>query len=125
MKRALRDAGLNNTDINYINAHGTGTPLGDIAESSAISRVFGKHTPVSSIKGSLGHCIAAAGAIEAVVCIAALQKQFLPGTFGLEEEENFEINVLKNAKLISISYTLSNSFGFGGQNSSLIFGAIN
>ena len=124
MIRALCDAGLKHTDIDYINAHGTGTPLGDIAESSAISRVFGADTPVSSVKGALGHCIAAAGAIEAVVCIAALQKQFLPGTFGLEEEENFEINVVKNAKLISISYTLSNSFGFGGQNSTLIFGAI-
>ena len=125
MLNALRDAGLHHTDIDYINAHGTGTPLGDIAESSAISRVFGSQTPVSSIKGALGHCIAAAGAIEAVVCIAALQKQFAPGTFGLEEEENFEINVVKSAQLISISYTLSNSFGFGGQNSSLIFGAIN
>lgn len=124
MRNALFDAGLQSSDIDYINAHGTGTPLGDIAESAAISRVFGAKTPVSSIKGSIGHCIAAAGAIEAVACIAALQKQFIPGTLGLEEPEDFGISVVQRAKLTSISYTLSNSFGFGGQNSTLIFGAI-
>jgi 3-oxoacyl-(acyl-carrier-protein) synthase len=124
MRNALVDAGLQPEAIDYINAHGTGTPLGDIAESSAISRVFGEKTPVSSIKGAIGHCIAAAGAIEAVACIAALQHQFLPGTLGLEEAEDFGIHVVQRAKLTSISYTLSNSFGFGGQNSTLIFGAV-
>jgi 3-oxoacyl-[acyl-carrier-protein] synthase II len=124
MRSALHDADLIAEDIGYINAHGTGTPLGDIAESAAISRVFGARTPVSSIKGALGHCIAAAGAIEAVVCIAALQHQFLPGTVGLETPEDFGIDIVQKARSTSISYTLSNSFGFGGQNSSLIFGAI-
>ena len=124
MRNALRDADLATKDIGYINAHGTGTPLGDIAESAAIARVFGDGTPVSSIKGALGHCIAAAGAIEAVVCIAALNEQFLPGTVGLEDPEDFGIDLLQKARSTSICYTLSNSFGFGGQNSSLIFGAI-
>ena len=122
MRRALRDAGLQKDDIDYINAHGTGTPLGDQAEAAAIARVFGSSVPVSSIKAAIGHCIAAAGAIEAVACIIALQKQFLPGTVGLEIEDAFDISVVKRGQSASIRYVLSNSFGFGGQNCSLIFG---
>ena len=124
MHRALQNAKLNPDQIGYINAHGTGTPLGDIAESAAIARVFGSTVPVSSTKGSLGHCIAAAGAIESVVCIAALQKGVLPGTQGLESTDDLGIQVLKTAQPRAVRYTLSNSFGFGGQNSSLIFGKV-
>ena len=124
MRAALLDAGLKERDISYINAHGTGTPLGDLAESAAISRVFGSNTSVSSTKGAVGHCIAAAGAIEAVVCIASVQHNFIPGTEGLLDQEDLGIDIVKKARSSSISYTLSNSFGFGGQNSTLIFGAL-
>ena len=82
MRRALADAGLTPSDVDYVNAHGTGTPVGDIAEARAIQRTLGA-VPVSSIKGAIGHTIAAAGAVEAAACIAALQGGWLPGSTGL------------------------------------------
>ncbi|MEC7986356.1 MAG: beta-ketoacyl-[acyl-carrier-protein] synthase family protein [Myxococcota bacterium] len=124
MHRALRDASLDSSEIGYINAHGTGTPIGDEAESKAISRVFGDSIPVSSIKGAFGHCIAAAGAIEAVASVAAIEKGCIWGTVGLEEKDDFSINAQKEPQEKSVKYVLSNSFGFGGQNCSLIFGAV-
>ena len=124
MRRALRDAGVAADQIDYINAHGTGTPVGDVAEASAIARVFGTETPVSSTKGAFGHTIAAAGAIEAAVCVAALQGGFLPGTCGLEARDPAcGIKALAEPVARAPRVVLSNSFGFGGQNASLIFAA--
>lgn len=123
MERALKDAKLQPSDIGYVNAHGTGTPLGDQAESQAIYRLFGGNVPVSSIKGAIGHCIAAAGAVEAVACIGALKEGLLLGTTGLvEQDENCPVLVLKETVEKQVSNVLSNSFGFGGQNCSLLFG---
>ena len=124
MHRALQDGDVLASDIDYINAHGTGTPIGDNAEAQAISRVFGSTVPVSSIKGAFGHCIAAAGAIEAVASIAALDKGWIWGTVGLEEKDDFSINAIQKPQQQAIQYVLSNSFGFGGQNCSLIFGVV-
>lgn len=125
MKRALKCAGLRPEDINYVNAHGTGTPLGDIAESLAISRVLGPQTRVSSIKGAIGHTIAAAGAIEGVACVLSLQNNFLPGTVGLSSiDSNCPITALKEPLPFSSKHIISNSFGFGGQNASLIFSQV-
>lgn len=123
MKRALRDAQLTPKDIGYVNAHGTGTPLGDQAETKAISGLFGSNIPVSSIKGAIGHCIAAAGAVEAVACIGSLVEGILPGTVGLEEQdEECPVLALKDTIDKQVEYMVTNSFGFGGQNCSLVFG---
>ena len=123
MRRALRDAGLRPEEIDYVNAHGTGTPVGDVAEAAAIGRVFGDRVPVSSTKGALGHTIAACGALEAAVCVAALEGGFLPGTAGLEEADPaLEARVLAAPLDEAPLVVLSNSFGFGGQNGCLIFG---
>ena len=122
MRRALADAGLSSEQVDYVNAHGTGTPLGDKAESAAIYRVFGD-TVVSSIKGAIGHTIAAAGAVEAAACIEMLEQGFLAGTVGLEKLcPQLECNSLKRSVSKQVEVVLSNSFGFGGQNCSLIFG---
>ena len=123
MKRALRDAQISPSDIQYVNAHGTGTPLGDIAESKAVQRLFGAQQPTSSIKGAIGHTVAAAGAMEAAACILSLQNSFLPGTVGFENQDTAcQVDVVSSVRRQShFSYALSNSFGFGGQNCSLIF----
>ncbi len=124
MRRALADAGLRPEDIDYVNAHGTGTPVGDLAEAQAIARVLGDRVPVSSTKGALGHTIAAAGAIEAAVCLAAMQQEFLPGTCGLEERDPAcPIDAVLAPRAARPRALLSNSFGFGGQNACLVFGA--
>jgi len=98
MRRAIKDAKVLEAEIDYINAHGTGTALGDVAESQAISRLLGNKVWVSSIKGAVGHCIAAAGAIEAIACISALEEGFLPGTVGLDKvDPACEVNVLSSS----------------------------
>jgi 3-oxoacyl-[acyl-carrier-protein] synthase II len=123
MARALRDAGLTAADIDYVNAHGTGTPVGDRAESLAIRKVLGD-VPVSSFKGAVGHTVAAAGAVELALCLAAFREGVLPGTVGLEEPDPecpanvLVANVARRPRVI-----LSNSFGFGGQNCALVIGA--
>ncbi len=123
MRRALRDAGLSAGDVDYVNAHGTGTPLGDSAECAAIDRVFGGAVAVSSIKGAVGHTIAAAGAIEAAACVAALERGFLPGTAGLEEPDpGLSGRLLTRPVDEAPAIVLSNSFGFGGQNCALLLG---
>jgi 3-oxoacyl-[acyl-carrier-protein] synthase II len=125
MMRAIRDSGLSVDAIDYVNAHGTGTPLGDVAEANAINRIFGPNMLVSSIKGAVGHCIAAAGAIEAVACIAGLEHGFLPGTAGFENQDpECKIKVIASAIKSKPQYIISNSFGFGGQNCALIFGRV-
>ena len=124
MRRALKDAGLCSGQIDYINTHGTGTPLGDLAESKAVSKLFGSDQKCSSVKGAIGHTVAAAGALEAVCSILALQNQFLPGTVGLENQDpDCSVQVVFKSERHKVRRILSNSFGFGGQNCSLILGS--
>jgi 3-oxoacyl-[acyl-carrier-protein] synthase II len=121
MAAALRDAGLGPAEVDYVNAHATGTPVGDLAEARAAGRLFGDAVPLSSIKGAIGHTIAAAGAIEAAACVAALEGGFLPGTVGLRElDPDCPVPVLREPLLRAPRVVLSNSFGFGGQNASLV-----
>ena len=125
MRRALRNAGCDAADVDYVNAHGTGTPLGDAAEAAAIGRVFGSRVAMSSVKGAVGHTIAAAGAIEAAVCIAALQRGFLPGTAGLmEPDAGLPVRPLVAPIERQAEVVVSNSFGFGGQNCAVVFGRV-
>ncbi|MCB9796962.1 MAG: beta-ketoacyl-[acyl-carrier-protein] synthase family protein [Alphaproteobacteria bacterium] len=123
MRRALADAGLEPSAVDHVNAHGTGTPLGDRVESLAIQRLFGDRVPVSSIKGALGHCIAAAGAVEAAAGVVAVRGGFSPGTPGLEEEDELGVPVQRQPQEDRPRVLLSNSFGFGGQNCTLLIGA--
>lgn len=126
MQQALQSAGLLPTDIDYINLHGTATPSNDAAEAKAVSAVFGNHVPCSSSKGATGHTLGAAGAVEAVICALALQYSFIPGGLNTQEvDATLNLNYqLKNRKQ-SLQRVMSNSFGFGGTNCSLIFGLAN
>ncbi len=126
MSNALLDANLNQTKIDYINAHGTSTPAGDIAETLAIKSVFkdsAQNLIVSSTKSMTGHLLGAAGAIEAIFSILAIRDNICPPTTNLEDpSEGCDLNYSANqATQRNISYSLSNSFGFGGTNASLIF----
>ena len=123
MKRALRDAGISASDIDYVNAHGTGTPVGDIAESAAIRAVLGD-VWVSSFKGAFGHCIAAAGAVELAWCIRGMAEGVTFGTVGCEElDPAIRCNTLIQNLGRPPRILLSNSFGFGGQNCALVVAA--
>jgi 3-oxoacyl-(acyl-carrier-protein) synthase len=123
MRRALTDAGLGARDVDYVNAHGTGTPVGDRAEALAVSRVLGD-VGVSSFKGAVGHTIAAAGAVELALCLAAFRDGVLPGTVGLRSlAADCPANVLAASVARRPKVLLSNSFGFGGQNCCIALGA--
>ena len=126
MQQALQSAGLAPTDIDYINLHGTATPSNDAAEAKAVSAVFGNSVPCSSSKGATGHTLGAAGAVEAVICALALQHGFIPGGINTHEADaRLNLNYqLKNRKH-PLKRVMSNSFGFGGTNCSLIFGLAN
>lgn len=127
MKLAIRDAGLNPEDIDYINVHGTSTPLGDIAESKAILKVFGDHAyklNISSTKSMTGHLLGAAGAVEAIACILGIKNNFVPPTINhftddpeLDGKLNFTFNEAQERK---INTAVSNTFGFGGHNASVV-----
>jgi 3-oxoacyl-[acyl-carrier-protein] synthase II len=126
MQNALRDAGLDVTGIDYINAHGTSTPAGDIAESQAIETVFGGHAgklAISSTKSMVGHLLGAAGAIEAIFSILAIRDNVAPPTINLDNpDEGCRLDYVPGqARAMKIDAVLSNSFGFGGTNGSLIF----
>ena len=126
MEQALELAGLKPEDIGYINAHGTSTPLGDVAETEAIKKVFGKHAydlRVSSTKSMTGHLLGAAGGLESIFCIMALDTGILPPTINLENQDPAcDLNYVPNKpEKRDIKYALNNSFGFGGTNSSTIF----
>lgn len=125
MKMALAASHLNPNQIDWINAHGTSTEQGDLAESQAISSVFGSLTPsipVSSTKSILGHCLGAAGGIEAIAAILALQEGFIHANFNLKEKDaDIPLNVLASPLEKKCQAVLSNSFGFGGHNCSVIF----
>jgi 3-oxoacyl-[acyl-carrier-protein] synthase II len=127
MKYALEDAYMEPSQIDYINVHGTSTPLGDLSESSAIKKVFGDHAydlNISSTKSMTGHLLGAAGAIEAVACIFALEKQIIPPTINhFTDDEQFDnkLNFTFNkAQARKVDVVLSNTFGFGGHNTSII-----
>lgn len=128
MKIALEDAGLQPEDIDYINVHGTSTPLGDVSETKAIQKIFGEHAyklNISSTKSMTGHLLGAAGAIEAIACIMAIQNSLVPPTINhFTDDEAFDprLNLTFNkAQEREINYALSNTFGFGGHNCSVIF----
>jgi 3-oxoacyl-[acyl-carrier-protein] synthase II len=124
MRRGLADAGITGPDVGYVNAHGTGTKLGDVAEASAITAVFGDSPPVSSIKSLTGHMLGASGAVEAAVTAAALVRGTLPPTWNLDEPDpacDLD-HVRDKPRSAEVYYALSNSFGFGGHNISLVFG---
>ena len=122
MTKALADAGLKPSDIDYINAHGTGTPNNDVSESQAMRRVFGASlAPVSSTKSLTGHTTSASGAIEAVICLMALKHGFIPANYAFESAmEDCVVPVSKVIEGAGLKHVLCNSFGFGGNDSSLI-----
>jgi 3-oxoacyl-[acyl-carrier-protein] synthase-1 len=124
IKKALIDANIDASKINYINAHGTGTQANDESEANAIIDIFGTDVAVSSSKSNLGHTLGAAGAIEAIICAEALKRQILPPQLDSTQKEK-EINLVEEPKESKINYALSNSFAFGGNNVSLVFGVYN
>jgi 3-oxoacyl-[acyl-carrier-protein] synthase II len=127
MKNAIRDAGITAADIQYINAHGTSTPAGDIAETQAVKSVWGdaaKSVMMSSTKSMTGHLLGAAGAIEAIFSVLAIKDQVAPPTINLKNpSEGCDLDYVTDGKArpANIEYALSNSFGFGGTNGTLIF----
>ena len=129
MVNAVKDAGLNMSDVDYVNAHGTSTPLGDKAESDALKQAFGNHASslmVSSTKSMTGHLLGAAGAVEAIFSILALQNGVIPPTINLENPDlDCDLDYVPNvARDVRIRTALSNSFGFGGTNGTLVFQAV-
>jgi len=123
MEAALKDAELAAGDIDYINLHGTATPSNDAAEGKAVAALFGDRVPMSSTKGATGHTLGAAGAVEAVVCALALRHGFLPGSAGTATPDPaMPIDYLLATRRGDVRRALSNSFGFGGSNCSLVFG---
>jgi 3-oxoacyl-[acyl-carrier-protein] synthase I len=123
MQNALATAQLDATDIDYINLHGTATPSNDLAETKAVAAVFGSGTPCSSTKGATGHTLGAAGGLEAVICALALQNGLLPGGLNTRQlDPILPLKYLLENRNQAARRVLSNSFGFGGTNCSLIFG---
>ncbi|MBZ0315905.1 MAG: beta-ketoacyl-ACP synthase II [Anaerolineae bacterium] len=130
MKRALKDANLTIDDIDYLNAHGTSTPLNDASETRALKTVFGERAydlAISSTKSVTGHLMGAAGAVEAVLSVKSLLENFVPPTINqFTPDPNCDLNYTPNVgKAHQIDYVMSNSFGFGGHNAVLIFGRYN
>jgi 3-oxoacyl-[acyl-carrier-protein] synthase II len=128
MVNALKDAALNPDQLGYLNAHGTSTPLGDVAETKGIKTVFGNETSlaVSSTKSMIGHLLGAAGSVEAIFAIKALTDQVLPPTINLHNPSpDCDLDYVPNeARDVTITAAASNSFGFGGTNGTLVFGTV-
>jgi len=127
MRQALDDARLAPSDIDYLNAHGTATALNDVNETQAIKAVFGNaanRLAVSSTKSMHGHPLGAGGGIEAVACIKAMQDNWVPPTIGLDEPDpECDLDYVPNVgREMRVTYTMSNSFAFGGLNAVLVFG---
>jgi 3-oxoacyl-[acyl-carrier-protein] synthase II len=125
MEAALREAGIAPQAVDYINAHATSTSLGDIGETAAIKRIFGDYAyqlPVSSTKSMMGHLLGAAGAVEAIVCLKAMQTGVIPPTINYETPDPAcDLDCVPNvARQAEVRTTLSNSFGFGGHNATLV-----
>ncbi|CAM3181567.1 MULTISPECIES: beta-ketoacyl-ACP synthase II [Vibrio] len=128
MEAAMRDAGLTGVQIGYVNAHGTSTPAGDVAEVKGIKRALGeegsKQVLISSTKSMTGHLLGAAGSVEAIITVMSLVDQMVPPTINLEnQEEGLDVDLVPNTarKVEGMEYAMCNSFGFGGTNGSLIF----
>ena len=126
MINAMKDAGVNPEDVTYINAHGTATPLNDKYETMAVKTAFGeasKKVMVSSTKGHTGHLLGAAGGVEAVACIKAIETGIVPPTIGYKvKDEDCDLDIVPNvARKADVKYAMSNSLGFGGHNSSILF----
>src|SRR5438132_2774779 len=129
MARALERAGVRPDQIGYVNAHGTSTPQGDLAETKAIKRVFGDHAyelAVSSTKSVTGHCFGAAGAIEAMMCVLALHEGVLPPTINYEvPDPECDLDYVPNgARRVQVEVALSNAMGLGGHNGCVLFGRV-
>ncbi len=125
MKMALENAGINPSDVGYVNAHGTSTPLGDAGETNAIKKTFGDHAyklAVSSTKSMTGHLLGAAGGIETIFCAMALHEGILPPTINLDNpDEACDLDYVPHkARAQQVEYALNNSFGFGSTNASLV-----
>ena len=127
MKMALDDAGEDASEVDYVNAHGTSTPLGDSAETRVIKLALGeenaRNTPVSSTKGATGHCLGAAGAVEAMFSILAVERGVLPPTINYEEPDpECDLDYIPNeSREADVRTSVSNSFGFGGHNATVVF----
>lgn len=129
MKNAMRDAGINAEDIDYVNAHGTSTPAGDVAETQAAKLALGEHAKtvaVSSTKSMTGHLLGAAGGIEAIFSVLAIRDQVLPPTINIDNQDpECDLDYVANtARETKVDIAMSNSFGFGGTNGTLIFAKI-
>ena len=126
MQNAIDDAGIQYSDIDYINAHGTSTPLNDQCETAAVKAVMKEHAKdvmVSSTKGNTGHCLGAAGAIEGVICCKGLENDFVPATINYQEKDEVcDLDIVPNeGRHMEYTYAMSNSLGFGGHNASIVF----
>jgi len=126
MRNALQDAGLNPDDVDYVNAHGTSTPVGDVAETMAIHKAFGAHASqlaVSSTKSMTGHLLGAAGGIEAIFSVLGMRDSVIPPTINLDNQDpDCDLDYVPNvARQATVNVAMSNSFGFGGTNGTLIF----
>ncbi|MBL6730117.1 beta-ketoacyl-ACP synthase II [Bacteroidia bacterium] len=129
MKNALKDAKINPSDIDYVNVHGTSTPLGDVSETRAILGVFGEHAynlNISSTKSMTGHLLGAAGAVEALACLSAINTGIVPPTINhFTDDDQFDKNLnftFNKSQKREVKYALSNTFGFGGHNASVVMG---
>ena len=124
MKMAIGEAGIKPEQIDYINAHGTGTPYNDLFETRAIKKVFGEHTkaPVSSTKSMIGHLLGGAGAVEAIICAKAINDSFIPATINLRvPDEELDLDYVPNeGRKKELTYVMSNSLGFGGHNGTIV-----
>ena len=129
MEAALRDAGIGTTDVEYINAHGTSTPLGDLAETRAVKRLFGDEAariPMSSTKSMTGHLLGASGGVEAIITVKSLDSGICPPTINLRtRDEACDLDYVPNeSRTVNPKVAISNSFGFGGHNVCLVFGRV-
>ena len=126
MLMAIEDAGIKPEEVSYVNAHGTSTQANEKTETASFKKVFGENAykiPISSTKSMTGHLLGAAGAIEAVVCVKALQDDFVPPTVGLQvSDPDCDLDYVPNVgRKTELQFALSNSLGFGGHNAALVF----
>ena len=126
MQQAIKNSGISEDMIDYVNAHGTSTPLGDIAETTAIKKTFKEYATkvnISSTKSMTGHLLGAAGGIESIFCVKAIQEGVIPPTINIEHQDKAcDLNYTPNNPVErKIKHALNNSFGFGGTNSSIIY----
>ena len=123
MTQALRDAGVNAEDVDYVNAHGTGTEANDKVEGVAVGTLF-KSVALSSTKAITGHTLGAAGALEAIISCESIKRSLIPPQTSLKNAQNADLNLPNTAIAKELKYVMSNSFAFGGNNTSLLFGAL-